>query len=534
MIRTLFLLITALLLRLQLEAQHKNCGRQIYSPKTTELDFHPCGTANYTSDWHRAYRKNPARFQKNINSRSTTYVPITLHLVGKSDSTGFGKLSAVLNSFCQLNKDYKQTGLQFYINFPIRYIANSTFLEHDSTVTGGRFMLQYNEPTTLNVYFVRDPRSTCGYNLPYAGVAMNYSCLNGHTFAHELGHNLSVQHTFLGWEGGQSYNGISQTTFSGPAPKTVFYDYTNFKDTMWTDTLIIDATEVEYVTRTGAKANCATAADGFCDTPADYLSYRWPCNNNNMSLVTQYDPDTVAFQSNGANFMSYASDNCSNTFSSEQALAMKSYLNSKFPHILSNQNPNRDSIGITPSILNPNSTPPANAVSFKWNTVPGATHYLITIKDATPSILEEVLVTDTSYTSSLYLQPYGISFFRYSVEIKAINQGYTCAPTTGALAFNTALPSNTQRLLDIEQFSFYPNPIHINQGLILKVNSKKTQQLNADIIAVSGQLLQTTVLDLQAGMNQLNLSTGDLSPGVYFVKLKQGNRSMTQKLIVQP
>ena len=132
-IRTLFLLTIALFLALQSHAQHKTCGHQIYSPKTTELDFHPCGTADYTSDWHRAYRKNPTRFQKNVSSRSTTYVPITLHLVGKSDSTGFGKLSAVLNAFCQLNKDYKQTGLQFYINFPIRYIANSSFMEHNST-----------------------------------------------------------------------------------------------------------------------------------------------------------------------------------------------------------------------------------------------------------------------------------------------------------------------------------------------------------------------------------------------------------------
>ncbi|NJK83014.1 MAG: hypothetical protein HC912_03555 [Saprospiraceae bacterium] len=36
--------------------------------------------------------------------------------------------------------------------------------------------------------------------------------------------------------------------------------------------------------------NCREAADGFCDTAADYLFDRWPCNNNAQSRQTSNRP----------------------------------------------------------------------------------------------------------------------------------------------------------------------------------------------------------------------------------------------------
>mgnify|MGYP000043822657 FL=1 len=83
-------------------------------------------------------------------------------------------------------------------------------------------------------------------------------------------------------------------TFSEPAPETVLYNYTLFKDSLILDTLIIDTAYVEKVDG----SNCEYAADGFCDTPPDYLAYRWTCNQSTgTSFGTMLDPNGESFKS---------------------------------------------------------------------------------------------------------------------------------------------------------------------------------------------------------------------------------------------
>ena len=80
--------------------------------------------------------------------------------------------------------------------------------------------------------------------------------------------------------------------------------------------------EVQAVERVDG-VNCDIAGDGFCDTPADYLNYRWNCNNQGLSNVTQTDPLGEKLKSDGSLIMSYSSDVCSYRFSEEQIAAMQ-------------------------------------------------------------------------------------------------------------------------------------------------------------------------------------------------------------------
>ncbi len=524
---------------LQLLAQNPQqvCGHQLYHPQTSATDFHPCGTQSFKSDWLKEYQRNPAAYSHGRAPSATTYLPVSLHIVGDDDSTGYGRLNSVLAAFCQVNEDYSNTGLQFFIEFPIHYIPNSDFNDHDSVHIGGGYMLQYNVPNTSNVYFVRDPAGNCGYNLPYAGMTVSYSCLTGNTFSHELGHALSIMHPFLGWEGGQSYNAGPQTSFSGPAPKEVYYNYTYFKDTMWLDTLIVDTTEVEYVTRTGSKANCQTAADGFCDTPADYLAFRWACNSNGQSGTRQIDPDTVGFYSDGANIMSYST--CLTDFTPDQAAAMNAFVSTNRQSHLYNQNPIRDTIDIN----NLMTLEPADAstiaqtsnVVFRWNKVPGATHYSLKVCAApcsTPNLTyEEVLVTDTFYVSNMTYNPRP-SFLPYRWQIKPINQGNTCANISSYRTFNTAFPTAVATLQTLQTFELHPNPVASHQDIQLEATATQATTATVQIVALTGQVLRSQVWQLQTGHNTNSLSTKDLAAGVYVVYLEEGNRKLIKKLVI--
>ncbi len=512
------------------------CGHQIYHPTTNQFDFTPCGTPNFQSRWQQHYKQNKAAYNNARSPLTTTYLPLTLHIVGENDSTGYGSINTILAAFCKVNQDYASTNIQFFIEFPIRYIPNTAFNNHDSVHIGGGFMLQHNVPNTSNIYFVSDPAGNCGYNLPYAGMAVGYSCLGGNTFSHELGHSLSIMHPFLGWEGGQSYNSTPQRSFSAPAPSQVYYNYTFYKDTMWLDTLIVDTAAVEMVARTGARANCQTAADGFCDTPADYLAFRWPCNRQELSNVSQIDPDTVTFRSEGWNIMSYST--CLSRFSNDQATAMHAFVQNNISSHLYNPNPVIDSIDInTLTLIEPLNNAvlqQTSNITFRWNSVAGATHYVLKICAGSCSpntTTEEILLTDTFYTSNLTYNP-RVSFLPFRWTIKPFNQTYSCANMGLGHAFNTQFPTNLQPIEAVNSFSIYPNPLAAHQSLWLETNVQKDLVLKVRLLSIAGQDLENYTWNAHSGKNTFELPIKHLAAGVYLIYLENNNRRIVKKLVV--
>lgn len=521
-------------------SQRPICGHQIHAPVGTEMDYHPCATPSFSTEWMQQYHQNPAAYStfKNANS-SPTYLPISLHIVGNDDSTGYASLSAVFNAFCRVNQDYKNTGIQFYIEFPIHYIENSAFNNHDSVVIGGSFMLQYNIPNTTNCYIVANPAGACGYNVLYGGLTVSQNCLSANTFSHELGHALGVQHTFLGWEHGQSHNGTTQQSFNSPAPNQVLYDYTVYKDTFWgTDTVIIDTALVEKVARTGPNANCSVAADGFCDTPADYLAFRWNCNASNMSSIQQIDPDSVPFYSEGINIMSYST--CRSIFTTEQGQYMQAFVQANRASHLYNQNPIVDSIAannLTKLEPAPNATlPSTTGITFRWNKVPGATHYLLKVCTSpctTPNhTMEEVLLTDTSYTSPLTYNP-RLSFLPYRWQVLPFNQSYTCAGSGTSQSFNTQLSTGTRQIEQINSFAIYPNPIQQGRALQLEIQATENTSCQIRLLSIAGKELQQQQWDLTKGLNQQQWSTEQLAAGVYLIYIESGQRKLIQKFVIE-
>jgi hypothetical protein len=82
------------------------------------------------------------------------------------------------------------------------------------------------------------------------------------------------------------------------------------------------------------------------------------------------------------------------------------------------------------------------------------------------------------------------------------------------------------RTLDtsIEGLSFYPNPV--SNGKIY-ITSKSSLDKEITIFDVLGKKV------LQMILNSKELNIGTLSPGVYIIKIKEGDATATRKLIVK-
>lgn len=83
---------------------------------------------------------------------------------------------------------------------------------------------------------------------------------------------------------------------------------------------------------------------------------------------------------------------------------------------------------------------------------------------------------------------------------------------------------NKQQASSIDGLSFYPNPV--NTGKIY-ITSKSALDKDITIFDVLGKKV------LQATINAKELSIASLSPGVYIIKIREGEATATRKLIVK-
>ena len=83
---------------------------------------------------------------------------------------------------------------------------------------------------------------------------------------------------------------------------------------------------------------------------------------------------------------------------------------------------------------------------------------------------------------------------------------------------------NKQQPSSIEGLGFYPNPV--SSGKIYIV-SKTTSDKEVTIFDVLGKKV------LQATLNTKELNISSLSPGVYIIKIREGEATATRKLIVR-
>ncbi len=491
------------------------------TPQSCQTQFSEQTYQQFSHFIEQYYGENNQRLYE--SAPTTQYVPITIHLVANNDGTKRLDTHRALILTCALNQKFAQADIHFYLN-DIKYINNSNFNSNTAGVTGA-MPNATKVANTINVYILGDTPTSdiCGvyYGSAVAQgtaggspdiVVMSRGCANASTFSHEVGHFLTLPHTFYGWEGNTSGN-------TGNAPN-------------WAER--VDG------------LNCTSAGDQLCDTPPDYLFQRWS-NANCEASGTQYfsingvntpveltDPTGTSFTVDGTNIMSYASNSCMTDFSVDQIAAMHFNLNTyRNAYTLNNVAPMP--IDSSPTLVSPvsNAVVPFDVVQLNWVATPNATKYLLQVSlipnFALSTLAAEQIVSTTSF-SVTGLTPNRIYYWR----VIPFNPSHTCS--SGKVeTFKTGDFSSSQEDVGIKNvpiFKVFPNPIRPNRDITLSLYTTDTIQAQLVLYNVNGQIIEYQNHTLTNGMNYLTIKHQPLSNGVYFATIKTAQGQATRKIVV--
>lgn len=462
------------------------------------------------------------RMQAVPRSNSTTYIPITFHLVGDGNGRNYSNPLGALGALCRLNADFAAQNVQFYLNpaAPLRYMPNQTVYSDGYDWGAMSIMGDEKLPNAFNVYIGNSvSRPVAGYYSPsedFVFLQRGYANGNSTTFTHEAGHFYSLPHTFYGWEGvnyDDVYNGA-------PAP------------------VVVNGDSVEYQTRLGANANCSSVADGFCDTEADYYSDREACNHNSVVL----DPAGDRLTPDNTNYMSYFYDACQTSFSTEQKdaiwrnITMRGWTNFGTPNL---NTVTSDSVQALLPLENDSISfsTTNNNVRFSWTAAPDAMGYVLTVERMFRGSVVDVVQRDVTYTNS-YTLPAAIfaATGSYRWSIVPFGQYSTCSARTVYANFyvrNLLTTSVLQNNIDNNlSLHIAPNP-PASSVVQLWIESALAQDAQVAIYGIDGRVMLRQACVLTEGSQLLQLPTDFLPQGLYVVSVQTQLSSRQQRLIIQ-
>ncbi len=137
----------------------------------------------------------------------------------------------------------------------------------------------------------------------------------------------------------------------------------------------------------------------------------------------------------------------------------------------------------------------------------------------------DYVVTDSDVTGK-YIRLYGISRGGeggYSLqEFEVYGQGFTTSVT------------ENEHIDNVVQYTLQtaPNPFNMETTIYFSIPEK--QRVDIDMFNIKGQLVRNIVSEVRtAGNHHIQLNAGNLSSGVYFLRLMTVNRTITHKILLQ-
>lgn len=438
-------------------------------------------------------------------------IPVKFHIVSDFNGNRYD-YNTMLTVLCELNEQFESAGMYFYMRGGTNYITSNTYFNHTSFNTGTQLMLEHNQPRVVNIYFVNLGQiGLCGYayypgsgpggTISQGGVMMSIPCsqTGNTTLAHELGHYFGLPHTF---------------DFTSNNPRDVFAER---------------VTRNTNETLPRLNANCASQGDRFCDTPADYIGFRWNCNS---FAINDSDINNDRFQPDASYFMSYSSDFCMTRFSNQQINAMRSTLannRASRGYLILFPIPAWDSIRNEVNLIEPlaGSAPqPANWVFFRWNKAAGATHYFVRIRRNNLPVTE-FITTDTVH---LYTLPLLQANLTYTYTVRPYNHAYTCVGASQIGTFTTTTPYGTSvNESTASNILVYPTLYENGQAFYVRHAGTKLSKMR--LYDTQGRQIWETNLTSEGDLKELQLPW--MPAGAYQIRFESPSGTVFKRIIVQ-
>jgi hypothetical protein len=188
----------------------------------------PADCATVLEPAHRpgaAPQRDPTAGEPLLTDRDLTYVPLTFHVVRRSDGTGGIPFNQLCQALDDLNLLLFPGTIEFYVQPPIDYIDSDLFYEQIDSMQEIDMLRSTNVVAdTINVYFTphlsMGSGEFCGISSftwsPVQGVVMHNTCTgrpwNPTTFPHEIGHYFDLLHTHETAYGHECVDGSNCTT----------------------------------------------------------------------------------------------------------------------------------------------------------------------------------------------------------------------------------------------------------------------------------------------------------------------------------
>jgi hypothetical protein len=460
-----------------------------------------------------------SQIQSIQQQRFNIHIPVVVHIVGNSNGQGFAGPQGVINMICRMNEDFADQNLRFYLKDSLRFVKDDTiFMDAYDSIAVDR-MIALKDTTALNIFTNGSAGGgVAGYYSrrgDYVFILNSYANGGSTTITHELGHFFTLMHTFYGWEGTDArvlYNNV-------PAPDSINDSHGGKK-------------EVEYVARTGPLANCYSSADGFCDTPADYISEREQCPMPGIAL----DPSGTAISPSTGLYMSYFYDACVDSFSSEQKTAiMASVVNRNWLFFPA---PNTDSLdwnaisAISP--LNAAIVPlqGQSSVILQWNSqnVGPATSFIVTVERMLFGSPIQTVMTKLVNAQNFAELPTSvlINGGNYRWAVMPFSKGYHCAGFSPFSNFSTETVSGIRDISNTEMtIMTRPNPVKSSTASIY-FNISEPMSSSIRVYSADGRLmLNEAMQQCEAGEHYRYFDVSSFASGYYIVQLltEKGNKS---------
>lgn len=504
-----------------------------------------CGTSDWDKIDQRLVRNLRAIDEGILNGdRMTVYIPLNLVILGKLDGSGRLPEANLLENLCQLNKDYQDQGIIFYIaDGKFKYLNDNNAYENQKNALGLSALEKNRNKKALNIYFSsvvrKDPqKADDGTLLGYFAPANDWLVIRNNqvnnrsgTLSHELGHYFSLKHTFSGWDAKSLAEQYGNGTW-GSIPN-------------WFKVPTTVAPDAFTLIECFNGSNCKQAGDRMCDTPADYnFGFGWNgCTPFTKKIIGPCAQDSIKDVME-ENYMGYFIGCADYKFTQEQKNAiMADYLSNDRLYIRPNYTPSIETVSGQATGLLPTGTTTTpgvgefyDFVNFDWNDVQGANAYVLEIaENASYTLNLKSYVTETSNHIVKNLLPGKKYFWRV---LPFDNEGGTCLNIAQAerksIVTSKHSISSKDNIESLNNWELAPNPVSIGAPLYINVDIAKAFDAKVSLYNAIGQEVKTLgVKEFQEGQARLSFETSDLTQGVYFVRFQSGNSTEARRVMIQ-